>query len=104
MKAFDRTRPKNLRKEIARLCPEVLREEQNRQIIRTQYFMFIAFNRALGIGAKRFKQVLQEYTAVLEWYEDAQDAGVEDEVLLRELRRIGLEIDSLYPKEAKHDN
>lgn len=98
VKAFNRNNPKNMRKEIARLLPEVWQQEERKSIIRTQYFMFIAFNRALGIGGKRFERVLQEYAEVLDWYEDAKGDGVEEYKLLRKLREIGLEIDTLYPE------
>lgn len=58
--------------------------------------MFIAFNRALGIGAQRFDKVLVEYKNVLQWYEDAKSDGVEEIKLKDALNSIGLPIDSLY--------
>lgn len=70
--------------------------EQQKACIRTQFFLFLAFNKALGIGAQRFEKVLNEYNEVLAWYEDAKKDGVEEIKLLDALHSIGLPLDSLY--------
>ena len=98
MKAYNRADPKTLRKEIARIAPHVMREEREKELCRCQYFMLIAMNRALGIGPKRFQRIIDEYPRVLAWYEDAKADGVEEYKLLRELQRMGLGIEELYPR------
>lgn len=98
MKAYNRSNPKTLRREIARLAPEVMQEEQQKALARCQYFMLIAMNRALGIGPKRFQRIIDEYPRVLAWYEDAKSDGVEEYKLLQELQRMGLGIKELYPR------
>lgn len=73
-----------------------IEEGQQQACTRTQYFMFLAFNKALGIGPQRFVRVLEEYANVLAWYEEAKKDGVEEEKLLRAVQSIGMPINTLY--------
>jgi len=73
-----------------------IEQEKREACIRTQYFMFLAFNRALGIGKDRFAKVLDEYGEVLKWYEEAKTDGVEEPMLLNTVNSIGIPIKNLY--------
>lgn len=77
------------------ICKQI-EQEKTEACVRTQYFMFLAFNRALGIGPQRFGRVLGEYETVLKWYDEAKTDGIAEEALLNALNSIGLPMTNLY--------
>lgn len=65
-------------------------------ICRAQWLMLIAFNEVLGIGAQRLQRVLESYDQLLKEYEGYAKDGVEDEVLMRRLHQMGLNVKKLW--------
>lgn len=93
MKAY--IRPRLNRREKERVAAGV-EKEILRGITRAQWLMLIAFNEVLGIGAKRAGRVLARYNELLDEFEEYVRDGVEDEMLMRRLRKMGLEVTKLW--------
>ena len=93
MKAY--TRPTLTYKERQIVAAE-MDKTIRRGICRAQWLMLIAFNEVLGIGAHRAQRVLESYGKLLEEYEGYAKDGVEDEMLMRRLRKMGIEPKKLW--------
>ena len=93
MKAY--TRPTLNHKERQMVAAE-MDKTIRRGICRAQWLMLIAFNEVLGIGAQRAQRVLDSYGELLEEYEGYAKDGVEDEMLMRRLRKMGIDIKMLW--------
>ena len=65
-------------------------------ICRAQWLMLIAFNEALGIGAQRIQRVMTSYAGLLTEFEAYARDGIEDEMLTRRLKQIGLDVKKLW--------
>ena len=79
---------------------KILADYTDRQIIRgvtrAQWLMLIACNNALGIGKKRAEKVLEEYEKLVKDFEKYKSDNVADEIILKRIQQIGLEVDKLY--------
>ena len=93
MKAY--TRPTLTNKERQIVAAE-MGKTIRRGICRAQWLMLIAFNEVLGIGAQRAQRVLESYGELLAEYEEYAKDGVEDEMLMRRLHKIGLDVKKLW--------
>ena len=93
MKAY--TRPTLTNKERQIVAAE-MDKTIRRGICRAQWLMLIAFNEVLGIGAHRAQRVLEAYGELLAEYEGYAKDGVEDEMLMRRLRKMGIEPKKLW--------
>ena len=93
MKAY--TRPTLNHKERQMVAAE-MDKTIKRGICRAQWLMLIAFNEVLGIGAQRAQRVLEAYGELLEEYEGYAKDGVEDEMLKRRLKQMGIDVKKLW--------
>lgn len=93
MKAY--TRPTLNHKERQIVAAE-MDKTIRRGICRAQWLMLIAFNEVLGIGAQRAQRVLEAYGELLEEYEGYARDGVEDEILMRRLNKMGMDVKKLW--------
>ena len=88
-------RPQLTKRELKAVA-EYTDRKIERGICHAQWLMLVAFNNVLGIGKTRAERVLEEYVRLLDEYKAYQADGVEDEILLKRVRQIGLEVDRLY--------
>lgn len=93
MKAYPRP---NLTNKERRIVAAEMDKTIKRGICRAQWLMLIAFNEVLGIGAQRAQRVLESYGELLEEYEGYAKDGVEDEMLMRRLNKMGLDVKKLW--------
>ena len=70
--------------------------EVQRGIQKAMWLMCVAMNEAEGIGAVRITRILHALDEVATQYGGYKADGVADEILMRRIRQMGLEIETLY--------
>lgn len=78
------------------IIAEEIDKATQRGICRAQWIMLIALNDVLGIGPVRIQRVLRAYPQLLREYDGYAHDGVEEDMLKRRLRQIGLDVERLW--------
>lgn len=71
-------------------------KQVHRSTCRAQWLMIIAFNEVLGIGAQRVHRVLDSYAQLLTEFHEYEKDGVEEEMMINRLHKMGLDVKKLW--------